>query len=185
MFGWTNLLTIVNSTFTFLVYWCYITKIMMQKHWDTFYCHSTKQIKWFNLVDASWMLIFWSVHVSQDVICVVKCKPLIQYIILLSIPLGAGQFDRSLYLEGIRRRITRELKKSEAAMKNQDNSTVCTISWSGTTGTSAFRVLKLIISNTEVLTWKAGHSGPKDNSVLQISSAQSRDKKTAAGQLVL
>lgn len=45
-----------------------------------------------------------------------------------NIPLGAGQFDRSLYLEGIRRRITRELKKREAAMKNQNNSTVCTIS---------------------------------------------------------
>uniref|UniRef100_A0A671RG29 Phosphatidylinositol polyphosphate 5-phosphatase type IV n=1 Tax=Sinocyclocheilus anshuiensis TaxID=1608454 RepID=A0A671RG29_9TELE len=45
-----------------------------------------------------------------------------------NIPLGAGQFDRSLYLEGIRRRITRELKKREAAMKNQNNSTVCSIS---------------------------------------------------------
>ncbi|XP_067263080.1 phosphatidylinositol polyphosphate 5-phosphatase type IV [Chanodichthys erythropterus] len=45
-----------------------------------------------------------------------------------NIPLGAGQFDRSLYLEGIRRRITRELKKREATMKNQNNSTVCTIS---------------------------------------------------------
>uniref|UniRef100_A0A8C1VNM8 Inositol polyphosphate-5-phosphatase E n=1 Tax=Cyprinus carpio TaxID=7962 RepID=A0A8C1VNM8_CYPCA len=45
-----------------------------------------------------------------------------------NIPLGAGQFDRSLYLEGIRRRITRELKKREAAMKNQNNSMVCTIS---------------------------------------------------------
>ncbi|XP_016356643.1 72 kDa inositol polyphosphate 5-phosphatase-like [Sinocyclocheilus anshuiensis] len=45
-----------------------------------------------------------------------------------NIPLGAGQFDRSLYLEGIRRRITRELNKREAAMKIQNNSTVCTIS---------------------------------------------------------
>ncbi|XP_056314699.1 phosphatidylinositol polyphosphate 5-phosphatase type IV [Danio aesculapii] len=45
-----------------------------------------------------------------------------------NIPLGAGLFDRSLYLEGIRRRITRELKKREAVMKNQNNSTVCTIS---------------------------------------------------------
>ncbi|XP_051519658.1 phosphatidylinositol polyphosphate 5-phosphatase type IV-like isoform X1 [Myxocyprinus asiaticus] len=45
-----------------------------------------------------------------------------------NIPLGAGLFDRSLYLEGIKRRITRELKKREAAMKNQNNSTVCTIS---------------------------------------------------------
>ncbi|XP_077087953.1 phosphatidylinositol polyphosphate 5-phosphatase type IV isoform X2 [Siphateles boraxobius] len=45
-----------------------------------------------------------------------------------NIPLGAGQFDRNLYLEGIRRRITRELKKREAVMKNQNNSTVCTIS---------------------------------------------------------
>ncbi|KAA0716354.1 72 kDa inositol polyphosphate 5-phosphatase [Triplophysa tibetana] len=45
-----------------------------------------------------------------------------------NIPLGAGQFDRGLYLEGIKRRITRELKKREAAMKNQNNSTVCTIS---------------------------------------------------------
>ncbi|KAL2079643.1 hypothetical protein ACEWY4_025387 [Coilia grayii] len=44
-----------------------------------------------------------------------------------NIPLGAGQFDRSLYLEGIRRRITRELQKQEA-MKNQHNSTVCSIS---------------------------------------------------------
>ncbi|XP_051977792.1 phosphatidylinositol polyphosphate 5-phosphatase type IV-like [Xyrauchen texanus] len=45
-----------------------------------------------------------------------------------NIPLGAGLFDRSLYLEGIRRRISRELKKREAVMKNQNNSTVCTIS---------------------------------------------------------
>lgn len=44
-----------------------------------------------------------------------------------NIPLGAGQFDRSLYLEGIRRRITRELKRREA-MKNQSSSTICTIS---------------------------------------------------------
>ncbi|XP_038862457.1 phosphatidylinositol polyphosphate 5-phosphatase type IV-like [Salvelinus namaycush] len=44
-----------------------------------------------------------------------------------NIPLGAGQFDRSLYLEGIRRRITRELKKREA-MKNQGSSTICSIS---------------------------------------------------------
>ncbi|XP_062273369.1 phosphatidylinositol polyphosphate 5-phosphatase type IV [Scomber scombrus] len=44
-----------------------------------------------------------------------------------NIPLGAGQFDRSLYLEGIRRRITRELKRREA-MKNQGSSTICTIS---------------------------------------------------------
>ncbi|XP_030647700.1 phosphatidylinositol polyphosphate 5-phosphatase type IV [Chanos chanos] len=44
-----------------------------------------------------------------------------------NIPLGAGQFDRNLYLEGIKRRITRELKRREA-MKNQNSSTVCTIS---------------------------------------------------------
>lgn len=44
-----------------------------------------------------------------------------------NIPLGAGQFDRGLYLEGIRRRITRELKRREA-MKNQSSSTICTIS---------------------------------------------------------
>ncbi|KAA8592568.1 phosphatidylinositol polyphosphate 5-phosphatase type IV [Etheostoma spectabile] len=44
-----------------------------------------------------------------------------------NIPLGAGQFDRSLYLEGIRRRITRELKRREA-MKNHSSSTICTIS---------------------------------------------------------
>ncbi|KAF3695482.1 72 kDa inositol polyphosphate 5-phosphatase [Channa argus] len=44
-----------------------------------------------------------------------------------TIPLGAGFFDRGLYLEGIRRRITRELKMREAA-KNQSNSAICTIS---------------------------------------------------------
>ncbi|XP_071753792.1 phosphatidylinositol polyphosphate 5-phosphatase type IV [Centroberyx gerrardi] len=44
-----------------------------------------------------------------------------------NIPLGAGQFDRSLYLEGIRRRITRELKRREA-MKNQSSSTICSVS---------------------------------------------------------
>uniref|UniRef100_A0A8C4GG31 Phosphatidylinositol polyphosphate 5-phosphatase type IV n=1 Tax=Dicentrarchus labrax TaxID=13489 RepID=A0A8C4GG31_DICLA len=44
-----------------------------------------------------------------------------------NIPLGAGQFDRGLYLEGIRRRITRELKRREA-MKNHSSSTICTIS---------------------------------------------------------
>ncbi|KAI5613172.1 72 kDa inositol polyphosphate 5-phosphatase [Silurus asotus] len=44
-----------------------------------------------------------------------------------NIPLGAGLFDRAVYLEGIRRRITRELKRREA-MKNQSNSTVCSVS---------------------------------------------------------
>ncbi|XP_054467402.1 phosphatidylinositol polyphosphate 5-phosphatase type IV [Anoplopoma fimbria] len=44
-----------------------------------------------------------------------------------NIPLGAGQFDRGLYLEGIRRRITRELKRREA-MKNHGSSSICTIS---------------------------------------------------------
>ncbi|XP_019954758.2 phosphatidylinositol polyphosphate 5-phosphatase type IV [Paralichthys olivaceus] len=44
-----------------------------------------------------------------------------------NIPLGAGQFDRGLYLEGIRRRINRELKRREA-MKNQGSSTICAIS---------------------------------------------------------
>ncbi|KAG7489057.1 72 kDa inositol polyphosphate 5-phosphatase [Solea senegalensis] len=44
-----------------------------------------------------------------------------------NIPLGAGQFDRGVYLEGIRRRITRELKRREA-MKNHSSSTVCSIS---------------------------------------------------------
>uniref|UniRef100_A0A3B3Z990 Inositol polyphosphate-related phosphatase domain-containing protein n=1 Tax=Periophthalmus magnuspinnatus TaxID=409849 RepID=A0A3B3Z990_9GOBI len=43
-----------------------------------------------------------------------------------NIPLGAGLFDRSLYLEGIRRRITRELKRREV-MKNQSSS-ICSIS---------------------------------------------------------
>lgn len=43
-----------------------------------------------------------------------------------NIPLGAGLFDRSLYLEGIRRRITRELKRRET-MKNQSHSSICTI----------------------------------------------------------
>lgn len=47
--------------------------------------------------------------------------------LLFSIPLGAGQFDRGVYLEGIRRRITRELKRREA-MKNQSSSAICTIS---------------------------------------------------------
>ncbi|KAM9845467.1 LOW QUALITY PROTEIN: phosphatidylinositol polyphosphate 5-phosphatase type IV-like [Aulostomus maculatus] len=42
-----------------------------------------------------------------------------------NIPLAPGQFDRSVYLEGIRRRITSELKK---AMKNQNNSTICFLS---------------------------------------------------------
>ncbi|CAL8344600.1 unnamed protein product [Lota lota] len=51
-----------------------------------------------------------------------------------NIPLGAGQFDRGLYLEGIRRRITRELKMREVmkrreVMKNQSSSsTICSIS---------------------------------------------------------
>ncbi|CAB1435423.1 unnamed protein product [Pleuronectes platessa] len=44
-----------------------------------------------------------------------------------NIPLGAGQFDRGVYLEGIRRRINRELKRREA-MKHQGSSSVCTIS---------------------------------------------------------
>ncbi|KAJ8339051.1 hypothetical protein SKAU_G00358370 [Synaphobranchus kaupii] len=44
-----------------------------------------------------------------------------------NIPLGAGQFDRDLYLEGIRRRITRELKWKEA-MKSQKTSSICSIS---------------------------------------------------------
>uniref|UniRef100_A0A3Q3A4J3 Inositol polyphosphate-5-phosphatase E n=1 Tax=Kryptolebias marmoratus TaxID=37003 RepID=A0A3Q3A4J3_KRYMA len=47
---------------------------------------------------------------------------------LFVIPLCGGLFDRSLYLEGIKRRMTiRELKRKEA-MKNQSSSTVCSIS---------------------------------------------------------
>ncbi|XP_037634821.1 phosphatidylinositol polyphosphate 5-phosphatase type IV [Sebastes umbrosus] len=45
-----------------------------------------------------------------------------------NIPLGAGQFDRSLYLEGIRRRITRELKRREAMKSQSSSSSICTIS---------------------------------------------------------
>uniref|UniRef100_A0A671Y3N3 Phosphatidylinositol polyphosphate 5-phosphatase type IV n=1 Tax=Sparus aurata TaxID=8175 RepID=A0A671Y3N3_SPAAU len=45
-----------------------------------------------------------------------------------NIPLGAGQFDRGLYLEGIRRRITRELKRREAMKNQSSSSTICTIS---------------------------------------------------------
>lgn len=46
-----------------------------------------------------------------------------------NIPLCAGLFDRGLYLEGIKRRITRELKRREA-LKNQSNSssTICSVS---------------------------------------------------------
>ncbi|KAM7415762.1 hypothetical protein PAMA_018023 [Pampus argenteus] len=45
-----------------------------------------------------------------------------------NIPLGAGQFDRSLYLEGIRRRITRELKRREARKNQSSSSSICAIS---------------------------------------------------------
>ncbi|KAL8174555.1 UNVERIFIED_CONTAM: inositol polyphosphate 5-phosphatase, partial [Gekko kuhli] len=44
-----------------------------------------------------------------------------------NIPLAAGQFDRELYLIGIRRRITRELQKKRA-LKDQKGSTVCSVS---------------------------------------------------------
>ncbi|XP_066466794.1 phosphatidylinositol polyphosphate 5-phosphatase type IV isoform X2 [Tiliqua scincoides] len=44
-----------------------------------------------------------------------------------NIPLAAGQFDRELYLTGIRRRITRELEKKRA-LKDQKSSTVCSVS---------------------------------------------------------
>lgn len=43
-----------------------------------------------------------------------------------NIPLAAGQFDRELYLIGIRRRITRELQKKRA-LKDQKSSTVCSV----------------------------------------------------------
>ncbi|XP_019366345.1 PREDICTED: 72 kDa inositol polyphosphate 5-phosphatase isoform X2 [Gavialis gangeticus] len=43
------------------------------------------------------------------------------------IPLAAGQFDRELYLIGIKRRITRDLKKRQE-LKDQKSSTVCTVS---------------------------------------------------------
>ncbi|XP_025905272.1 72 kDa inositol polyphosphate 5-phosphatase [Nothoprocta perdicaria] len=44
-----------------------------------------------------------------------------------NIPLAAGQFDRELYLIGIKRRITRELKKRQE-QKDQRSSSVCSIS---------------------------------------------------------
>ncbi|XP_019366344.1 PREDICTED: 72 kDa inositol polyphosphate 5-phosphatase isoform X1 [Gavialis gangeticus] len=44
-----------------------------------------------------------------------------------NIPLAAGQFDRELYLIGIKRRITRDLKKRQE-LKDQKSSTVCTVS---------------------------------------------------------
>ncbi|KAM9116954.1 phosphatidylinositol polyphosphate 5-phosphatase type IV isoform 2-T2 [Pangshura tecta] len=44
-----------------------------------------------------------------------------------NIPLAAGQFDRELYLIGIKRRITRELQKRQE-IKDQKSSRVCTVS---------------------------------------------------------
>ncbi|XP_042710307.2 phosphatidylinositol polyphosphate 5-phosphatase type IV isoform X2 [Chrysemys picta bellii] len=44
-----------------------------------------------------------------------------------NIPLAAGQFDRELYLIGIKRRITRELQKRQE-IKDQKSSSVCTVS---------------------------------------------------------
>ncbi|XP_030391147.1 phosphatidylinositol polyphosphate 5-phosphatase type IV isoform X1 [Gopherus evgoodei] len=44
-----------------------------------------------------------------------------------NIPLAAGQFDRELYLIGIKRRITRELQKQQE-IKDQKSSRVCTVS---------------------------------------------------------
>uniref|UniRef100_A0A8C5MU51 Phosphatidylinositol polyphosphate 5-phosphatase type IV n=1 Tax=Leptobrachium leishanense TaxID=445787 RepID=A0A8C5MU51_9ANUR len=44
-----------------------------------------------------------------------------------NIPLAAGQFDRELYLLGIKRRSSRELQRRQA-VKTQKNSAVCTIS---------------------------------------------------------
>ncbi|XP_067397922.1 phosphatidylinositol polyphosphate 5-phosphatase type IV [Emydura macquarii macquarii] len=44
-----------------------------------------------------------------------------------NIPLAAGQFDRELYLIGIKRRITRELQKRQE-LKDQKSSRVCTVS---------------------------------------------------------
>ncbi|XP_048368768.1 phosphatidylinositol polyphosphate 5-phosphatase type IV isoform X2 [Sphaerodactylus townsendi] len=44
-----------------------------------------------------------------------------------NIPLAAGQFDRELYLIGIKRRITRELQEKRA-LKDQKGSTVCSVS---------------------------------------------------------
>uniref|UniRef100_A0A8D0E8G5 Phosphatidylinositol polyphosphate 5-phosphatase type IV n=1 Tax=Salvator merianae TaxID=96440 RepID=A0A8D0E8G5_SALMN len=44
-----------------------------------------------------------------------------------NIPLAAGQFDRELYLIGIKRRITRELQKKQA-LKDQKSSAVCSVS---------------------------------------------------------
>lgn len=52
---------------------------------------------------------------------------LIMVILSSSIPLAAGQFDRELYLSGIKRRITRELEKKRA-LKDQKSSTVCSVS---------------------------------------------------------
>nr|XP_006120859.1 72 kDa inositol polyphosphate 5-phosphatase isoform X1 [Pelodiscus sinensis] len=44
-----------------------------------------------------------------------------------NIPLAAGQFDRELYLIGIKRRITRELQKRQE-LKDQKSSRVCAVS---------------------------------------------------------
>ncbi|OPJ67669.1 inositol polyphosphate 5-phosphatase [Patagioenas fasciata monilis] len=44
-----------------------------------------------------------------------------------NIPLAAGQFDRDLYLIGIKRRITRELQKRQE-QKDQRSSSICSIS---------------------------------------------------------
>ncbi|XP_028666042.1 phosphatidylinositol polyphosphate 5-phosphatase type IV [Erpetoichthys calabaricus] len=44
-----------------------------------------------------------------------------------NIPLGAGQFNRDIYLEGIKRRISRELQRKQA-LRNQKSSAFCTLS---------------------------------------------------------
>uniref|UniRef100_A0A8C5XTC3 Phosphatidylinositol polyphosphate 5-phosphatase type IV n=1 Tax=Microcebus murinus TaxID=30608 RepID=A0A8C5XTC3_MICMU len=44
-----------------------------------------------------------------------------------NIPLAAGKFDRELYLIGIKRRISKEIQRQQA-LKNQNSSTICTVS---------------------------------------------------------
>ncbi|XP_038156068.1 phosphatidylinositol polyphosphate 5-phosphatase type IV [Cyprinodon tularosa] len=62
-------------------------------------------------------------HRPVIAVCQVKLRPGRD-----NIPLCGGMFDRSLYLEGIKRRMTaRELKRREA-ISSQNSSTICTIS---------------------------------------------------------
>lgn len=93
------------------------------------------------IIKKIWTLLYELVElcwVNGDVFVpfLIACVYVLEY---CSIPLAAGQFDRELYLIGIKRRITRDVQ-NRRVQKDQKSSSICSISWAENSATLVLEV---------------------------------------------